>query len=384
MPQENILTATAARLANIPFRLLGRKALVPPQKALILQTCCLSQVMLVTPLLAVLDETYPQARFDWAISDWARPAVAGNPRVTELLAAGAGGVKNLSWREAWAFIRRLRAEAYDTCFIPSRSSLLAFIAWQAGIPQRIGINWQGRGFAHTVAVSPPQNATHVSEIYLAMAAAAGADVAPGVRRDMEFYPPDAARTAVTRRLVDELDWLGERPLVLLHPGGGTNPLHTDKRKRWPVARFALLGNHLARSHDAQVVVLGSEGDRERAQAIVGMMATPAVNWAGQTTLGELGAVCEIADLYVGSDSGPTHVAAAQACPTLAIFGPSLPSVSAPYSLRAPVTALRVDTEGRPFSWERGVSVEAATQAADALLAHGRGPVADGETAVVID
>lgn len=378
MSAENILTATAARFASIPFRLMRQKAIVPPKKALILQPCCLSQVMLVTPLLAALSDAYPNARFDWAISDWSRPAVAGNPRLVELIPTGAGSVWALSWRERWALIQRLRANEYDTVFIPSRSSLLSFIAWQAGIPQRVGIDAQGRGFAHSVAVKPPREAVHVVEIYLAMAEKMGVDLPAGERRDMEFYPPDAARTAVTRRLVDEVDWLGERPLVLLHPGGGTNPVQQDARKQWPVERFVLLGNHLAKTHNAQIIILGEEDEKEAAKAICGMMVSPAADWSGRTTLGELGALCEVADLYVGCDSGPTHIAAAQGCPTLAIFGPSLPQVSQPFSLRSPVTTLWRDLGGRRFSWDLGVSVADAVAAADALIGKHR----QLETAVV--
>ncbi len=369
MPRENIATTTIARLARIPFwASSARRPIRPPQKALILKTCCLSQVMLATPMLAALARQFPQAQFDWAVSQWARPAVASNPRISELIHAGDASLRQASWVEIRELVSLIRHQGYDTCFIPSRSSLLSFIAWQAGIPQRVGLNLNGRGFAHTVAVRRPAGIVHESALYLALAEAVG--VSPEIidEAGMEFYPPDRDRLSVTERLVTELDWLGDRPLVLLHPGGGINPLRQDPGKQWPVARFVLLANHLARKHNAQIILVGNQSDLPRAAEIAGLTSSPPANWAGKISLGGLGALSELADLYVGSDSGPTHIAAAAGCPTLAIFGPSDPAVSGPFATKGAVAALHTSQPAGPlFDWQRGATAAEAAEAADRLL-----------------
>jgi lipopolysaccharide heptosyltransferase II len=370
MPQENMVTAVAARLASIPFRLFARRPFVPPQKALILHPCCISQVMLATPLLTVLKRAYPQARFDWAVSDWARPTIAGNPHITEFIGTGEAAVSQLSWRDVQTLIAQLRQEAYDSCFIPGRSSLLAYIAWRAGIPQRIGLNASGRGFAHTLPVTPQLGERHAAAVYLSLAKAIGVDMGQESRLPMTFYPSDGARTAVTKRLIHELDWLGDAPLIILHPGGGYGSAYEDKHKQWPVERFARLGNYLVRKYKARLLLVGSAHDRPLAADIKGMMPVQAADWTGRVTLSEIGALGEVADLYVGNDTGPTHIAAAVGCPTLAIFGPSDPAVSAPYGEEGKVVTLWKEVErGRPFTWENGVTVNEAQKAADKLLSH---------------
>ncbi len=370
MPQENVVTTMAARVASVPFRLVRRAPFQPPRKALILHPCCISQVMLATPLLAVLKRAYPQARFDWAVSDWARPAIVGNPHLTELVSTGETAVHQLSWSQLHTLIQQLRQEQYDTCFIPSRSSLLAYVAWRAGIPQRVGINVRGRGFAHTVPVPPPPGERHAAVVYLALAKTIGIDTGPEGRLPMAFYPSDGARTAVTKRLIDEVEWLGDVPLVIIHPGGGHGP-YTDQNKQWPVERLVRLGNYLVRKHKTRLLLVGSPADTGLAADIVGMMPVPVANWTGRVTLSEIGALGEMADLYIGHDTGPTHIAAAVGCPTLAIFGPSDPRVSAPYGDEGKVMVLWKDggrlDGGRPFSWENGVSVSEAQKAADKLL-----------------
>ena len=371
MIRENFLTALAARAARIPFALAASSAFVPPQKALILHPCCLSQVMLATPLLAALQTTYPQTRFDWAVSDWARAAIISNPRITELIRTAPGDIHDLSWRELGAFIQQLRDQNYDTCFIPSRSTLLAYVAWRSKIPQRIGLNVNGRGFAHSIAVKKPTNATHTTALYLALASAANVPEDTIQNVSMEFIPPDRDRTAVTRRLIEEVDWLGDVPLVLMHPGGGVNPIQSNELKRWPIERFTLLANHCIEKHLAKVVLVGTETERPLTKAIDGMLAGKITNLAGRLNLGELGAMCEVADLYIGNDAGPTHIAAATGCPTLAIYGPSDPVLSRPYTQKGKLITLWHDASGveeeRPFSWDIGVGIDKAIAAVDKLL-----------------
>lgn len=361
--QDSALISLAARVASVPFRLFGRRSFVTPQKALILKPCCLSQAMLTTPLLAALAEGYPQARFDWALHSYARPAVATNVRVAELIDTGRLGEPDSSREDARLVVERLRQEAYDTVFVPSHSPILAWIAWRAEIPQRIGLSGGGRGFAHTIAVRPAPETRNAGAQYLSLARALGIEA--GV--NMEFYPRDSDRTTITNMLVEDLGWLGDRPLAVIHAGGGDNPVRPNEHKRWPVERFALLANHLARKHRATIVLVGATTDGDAARTIKGMMSAEGVDLTGRLSLGELGALCEVADIYVGNDTGPTHVAAAVGCPTLAIFGPSDPTRSAPFATKGRVIAIGAAPGARFSGWEETVLPAEAMEAADRLL-----------------
>ena len=357
---------------RLPFGLGARPSPVPPRKALILQPCCLGRVMLTTPLLAALGEAFPDARFDWAVSDWARQAVSSNPRVTRLLHTGAGNIAGATRDELRQLLDAMRAEAYDTCFIPSAAGdTLAHLAREAGVAQRIGLSADSRRRDLTHAIPPPPGERGQARVTLALAAAVGAPAAVLTAAEMEFHPPDRDRTAVARWLVEELDWLADRPLVVLHAGGGRNPTEARLDKRWPAERFARLANYLIRVHDARVVLVGTAEEQPLVAQVAGMMplgatARAAINRAGRVGLGELGALCELAGLYVGNDVGSTYVAAATGCPTLAIYGPTDPAITAPYMVNGRVTTLWRPYDG-PFSWATGVAVEEATAAAEALL-----------------
>jgi len=99
--------------------------------------------------------------------------------------------------------------------------------------------------------------------------------------------------------------------------------------------------------------------------------------AGELSLGEFGALCQRANLFVGGDTGAMHIAVAVGCKTVAIFGPSDPRRYAPF---APKTQCAVVWRARDlpvggvgqgavddFSWDDGASVDDVWSACEKLL-----------------
>jgi ADP-heptose:LPS heptosyltransferase len=84
------------------------------------------------------------------------------------------------------------------------------------------------------------------------------------------------------------------------------------------------------------------------------------------SLGEMGALCELASLYVGNDVGPSYVAAATGCPTIVIHGPTSADLNKPYTLSGTVRTLAHPVQGT-FSWDKSVTVDEASAAATELL-----------------
>ncbi len=303
---------------------------------------------------------------DWVVSDAARPALNGNRRLRRLISTGQSAPVNGDEGEAgddWT--ARLTAGDYDICVIPDTTRDLAFRARRAHIPQRIGFGGIGLGLLLTTrARSAP--ADHLpGERYLALASATGVEQSLIDSAEMEFYPSDYDRADVTRWLVESLDWLGDTLLVVLHPGTGV--LDESLRVRqWPAERYARLANYLTRVHGARVVLVGGPKDVAVARDVAGMMSVPVANRTGQMGLGEMGALCELANLYIGNDVGPAYIAAAAGCPTVVIHGPTDPAVSGPYMVNTPVTNVW-RPGGVPFSWQKSTTVEDVAQAAAALL-----------------
>ena len=93
---------------------------------------------------------------------------------------------------------------------------------------------------------------------------------------------------------------------------------------------------LMREQDAQVVLTGASGDLPLIESVTRRMQEHAINLAGKTSLPQLVALLQRADLVISGDSGPMHIAAAVGTPLIAIHGPTDPPLSGPVSPTATI------------------------------------------------
>ena len=99
-------------------------------------------------------------------------------------------------------------------------------------------------------------------------------------------------------------------------------------KKWPVEHYAELAQRLTAEDglmpNARVLLLGDRADHETVKPIVALLPEDQViDLTGTIDIGVTAACIERADLYIGNDSGLTHLAAAAGVPTLALFGPGV-------------------------------------------------------------
>ena len=109
---------------------------------------------------------------------------------------------------------------------------------------------------------------------------------------------------------------------MVHPGARLAPW------RWSPAGFAAVGDALA-ERGLRVVLSGSEDEAPITAQVAEAMSSPALDLAGRTSLGGLGALVDGARLLVTNDTGASHVAAALRTPSVVVFTASDPRRWAP-------------------------------------------------------
>lgn len=137
---------------------------------------------------------------------------------------------------------------------------------------------------------------------------------------LEFPIADQER-ALVRRLLQDVG-IGACRYVCVHGGASV------AERRWPVGRFAMVADGLAKLGYA-VVLTGSQDDAEVNAAIARSMRFPAVDLAGKTPLGVLAALLDEAQLLVCNDTGVSHVADARCVPSVVISTGDNPARWAP-------------------------------------------------------
>jgi heptosyltransferase-2 len=205
--------------------------------------------------------------------------------------------------------RALRG-AFDLAVLLPNSFGSAYAVWRAGVPERWGYATDGRGLLLTRGAAVPAAVRGESQVYYyrAMLAAVGLQVS--ATPDTSLRCPDAWRERLEARL-------GTRRRIAMSPGAAFGGA-----KRWRPEGFAAAGDALARARDAEVVILGSAGDRPLGEAIAAQMTPPPRVLCGETTLPDLVAILAGAEILLTNDSGAMHVAAALGTPLVAVFGPT--------------------------------------------------------------
>lgn len=90
--------------------------------------------------------------------------------------------------------------------------------------------------------------------------------------------------------------------------------------KWPIANFVALCAALAESRSDEIVVIGDQHDAADGRAIAQALPAGRVrDSTGQVPIEKLPALLSKASLYIGNDTGPTHIAAKLGVPTICIF-----------------------------------------------------------------
>lgn len=333
-----------------------------PQRIALIQPCCIGDVVLATATLCAFRRAYPTAHITWVVGSWSSAAVRGHPAVDALLDTGAAANPAASVSGLLRTARLLRSGQFDLAISLVRSPWMSLACWLAGIPQRIGLDSAGRGFGYNRrAPIDPAIPRHEADIYLDTARVAGIDPS-GCHANLPLNPAD--QVAVGQRLAS--DQIGQRYLVI-HPGGGVNPGMTLVSKRYPLERLRELTARLMSHYQADAVIIGSASDHALVEALRADLPGRSTGWINPA-FGEIGALASGAMLYLGNDTGLTHLAAASGALTVMIFGPSDPQRYAPYGQRsaaiwkpAAVSVTGV-AGGIPADWDwesDGISVDQA-------------------------
>lgn len=281
-----------------------------------------------TPALRALKRSRPDARVSCLVPPRCRPVLERNPYVDEVLVAeeGRGPAGFLA---AFALAARLRGR-FDTAIFFHRSSTRAFAVYLAGIPERIGIATPKRSGFLTRAVEAPPPGLHRIDGFLRLVEQIG--VRPDGRRP-DFFPEPGAGAAVDALLANH-GLQARDGFAAVHAGGNWGP------KRWPARHFAEWIRLFRKETGLPVVLCGTEGEKSVAGEILAL-APEAVSMCGETSLSTLAELFRRAKVLVSNDSGPIHLASTQGTPTVGLFGPTSPDLTAPVS-DAPVRFLFKD------------------------------------------
>ena len=286
------------------------------KKILIVKLRAIGDVLLSTIVLKSLRSAYPQSTIDFLTEIPSKDVLEGNSCVDAVL------VFDSKIQSSLSLLRMIRRQDYDMVidlFGNPRSAIITLIS---GARVRVGYRLKWRRHCYNVVVEPRGGLVHNTQFNLDALKELGI---PIVEESLSFPIEDEDRKVANDFFRQR--GLDESFVVALNPGGGWYT------KRWPLGRFAELGDRLVSTCNAKVIVLWGPGEQQSAEEIVSMMTQPAI-LIPPTSLKQLGAILERTSVMVTNDSGPMHIASVLGTPVVAIFGPTIPELQGPVGTKS--------------------------------------------------
>jgi len=141
------------------------------------------------------------------------------------------------------------------------------------------------------------------------------------KKQIDDYVLDEKSSSITLPVSNEnryeaeiKDKFKEKKIIAISVGAS----QVWESKKWGKENFkdliGLLNNNFG------IILVGSELELDDTKEIVDEFKDEILNFVNKTNLTELKSVISLANLYIGNDSGPTHIAAALGVRTVTIFG----------------------------------------------------------------
>ncbi len=347
---------------------------------LLVRLGAVGDVIRALPALELLRRTFPDAPVDWLVEERCAGVLQGHPDLRQMVILRRRQMARLAsklrliaaWRTLQEALGPLLHGRYGAVIDLQGTLKSALLARATGAPVRVGMAAghakEGAHRFYTERVELGNERLSRVERNLRLLAPLGVDPSAGPRPEARLPLSDVQR-AWGRGVIESMT-PGNAPRVLLYPGTSERQSY----KRWPAERFGFLAGRL-QDEGYQVLVAGGPDEASLVQEVCAATSSPPAV-IPPSDLGQLGAVIESVDLFVGGDTGPLHLAWAVGTRVLGLFGATDPVVNAPYDAHGighrvlyggPRTRpYRIKGE-RARSWMEALSVDAVAEACLEML-----------------
>ncbi len=290
----------------------------PQRRVLITRLSHIGDCVLTLPLACAIKDQDPDSTIVWVCEKPANQLLEQHRAVDQLVVVPRGYLRSIR------ALRRLRSSLQSLdCQVaidPQSLTKSSVAGWLSGAARRIGFRGKfGRELApylHNEGIVP--KSTHLVDRTLELLEPLGLQRTDPV---FDLQPGEAADSAVRQFVAASHLGCG---FVVLNPGASW------ESKRWSPRKFARVARHLGEQHNIPSLVTwaGAE-ERSWAQQVVDRSGGHAV-LAAPTSLTELASLMQHAHFFVGSDTGPLHIAGAMKTPCIGLYGPTRPQDSGAY------------------------------------------------------
>lgn len=292
----------------------------------LIKPSALGDIVHSLPVLTALRVRFPSAQITWVVNSAYEPLIRNHPDLTDTLAFDrsvfAKGLRHAA-RYAMDFAGTLRRRRFDLVIDLQGLLRTGLMCLATGARRRMGFANAREGSRHMYTRRirvPDANRIHAVDRYWRVIEALGAGDVP-----KRFHVPlDPAEVQAARADLAGLP----RPWLAVAVGAKW------VTKRWPPAHFAELLDRAHAHFGGSCFFVGTGEDTALSQEVARFLRVENRDYTGKTTLPRLAALLSLANVMVGNDTGPLHLAAALGRPCVAPYTCTRVALHGPYTSMA--------------------------------------------------
>ena len=292
-------------------RMRKRLTEIDARRIALIKPSALGDVVHAMPVLNALRQRFPSARITWVVNRSYESLLIGHPALDETLLFDRQSMKK-GFRSALSgivsFASQLRRRRFDLVIDLQGLLRSGLMTAATGASRRIGLGTAREGarwFFTDLIPTPLAKEQHAIDRYWLVAEALGVGDLP---KRFDVPIADSARSWA-------IEQLRAYPRPWLVFGVGARWV----TKRWPPESFAVLARQAEQQFGGTVLFIGAADETPLAQQVAGSLIGPCRDFTGKTSLPQLAALLECADVMVANDTGPLHLAAALGRPCVAPY-----------------------------------------------------------------
>jgi ADP-heptose:LPS heptosyltransferase len=262
---------------------------------LIIRMDRIGDVILSTPAIRAVRETFPNAQIHLLVMPYTKDLVINNPNINKLL----------------VYKKDVLDKDYDLAFVLCPGILPNYMAFKSGAKVRIGYSVKGGSFFLTSKLNDDRAARVKHTVESALEVVGIIECKTSNKKLEISITPQGENFA--NNFFKQNNLMHNDLVIVVHPGA------RQKHIRWKKERFAKIADILINEKTAKIILIGSENERSLIEEVTALMSGKAILALG-LRLTELISLIKRVNLFIGNSTGPMHIAAALQIPTVAIFG----------------------------------------------------------------
>ena len=302
-----------------------------PEDVLFIRLRLLGDIIFTIPAIQIFKSRWPSSRVHYVVEDRFQEVAAIIPGIDNIITVPA----KPGWRDIWNFRKKIKTLGIQTVIDFHSGPTSALLTRASGAARRVGYRTANRNWAYTRMLARRSESFPTHSVFNQAKLLEKIGIA--VDEIPRFPVLDLSQFPISERLAAIRD---VNPKVVIHLGAG------NRFRDWGMENFSALIGRLSVRQITVILIGHNAQERQRAKILSQVPGTH--DFSGTLAIHELLQLIAGAAVYVGSDSGPLHLASLTATPLVAFFGPNLAQISGPWR-KENVDIMQLEMACRPCS-----------------------------------